>query len=672
MKRKIVKFEPKIKRYLPEFIDFARSARKKLAACSRENFTSTIWRLRESILRDIPQSPNDICLRTAIAKSVLLDLAGLGWNYNIRQKVVYLRSMECHDGDIAATKAAVRRSHLVERDSQLRENSVREFVRNMERRRLTECGWHSIFSVMRDGKKLACQISKLVQIHDDSKKLQLSRDVIAPYLQFVRGDEKCDQTGLVLKDIWRYFRHTWVNAYKTLPGRSMMILVRDAAVENHPVIGIAALGSSVAQQKVRDCWIGWDQDTFVKNLESQASAKYVKWLLRTLHTHVQGIYLKDLKRDRLCDILDLDYPTMNVIECLESEADRAAERHRLFPRAADTKSQQRASTSVDWERQANMPLFRSKRCRTLARLLRIRMEFQSAGLKNGTKAELVGALKRASFRKSVGQLVRIIKAEHVGINMMDIIVCGAIPPYNTILGGKLVCMLLCSPEVVHEYSCRYGRSPSIIASSIQGAPVIRDAKLMLLCTTSLYGTGSSQYNRLRIPCGLADNGGTNSLVYKCLGRSEGFGSYHFSKETMKLMNTLLARNKRGRRVNSIFGEGVNPRLRKIREALEVVGLSPDELLSHGNSRVVYAASLVRNLQDSLLGLSKRPFYLLSQKNPKKRTEEIVDYWRERWFMKRVLREETVKEVSRHTLSYPITHGARVQLPGDGDQKELDF
>jgi hypothetical protein len=138
------------------------------------------------------------------------------------------------------------------------------------------------------------------------------------------------------------------------------------------------------------------------------------------------------------------------------------------------------------------------------------------------------------------------------------------------------------------------------------------------------------------------------------------------------MNTLLARNRRGRRVNSIFGEGVNPRLRKIREALETVGLSSDELLSHGNVRVVYAASLVRNLRDSLLGISKRPAYLLSQNHAKKQTAQLAEYWRERWFLKRISRVETISELSRHTLSYPIAHGARVQLPRDEAQGEFDF
>ena len=48
---------------------------------------------------------------------------------------------------------------------------------------------------------------------------------------------------------------------------------------------------------------------------------------------------------------------------------------------------------------------------------------------------------------------------------------------------------------------------------------------------------------------------------------------------------LLDLRKRGfQRVNSVFGEGVNPRMRKIREGLEVLGAPTDKLLLHGNQR----------------------------------------------------------------------------------------
>ena len=39
--------------------------------------------------------------------------------------------------------------------------------------------------------------------------------------------------------------------------------------------------------------------------------------------------------------------------------------------------------------------------------------------------------------------------------------------YNEIFGGKLISMLLTSPEVINEYHNRYKNQPSIIASSMR-------------------------------------------------------------------------------------------------------------------------------------------------------------------------------------------------------------
>ncbi|MBB5338962.1 Druantia anti-phage system protein DruA [Tunturiibacter gelidoferens] len=160
-----------------------------------------------------------------------------------------------------------------------------------------------------------------------------------------------------------------------------------------------------------------------------------------------------------------------------------------------------------------------------------------------------------------------MKAERVGINMMDITVCGAVAPYNPILGGKLVCLLLCSSEIVHAYRERYKNHVSVIASSMAAKEVHRDPQLVLMATTSLYGVGSSQYNRIRVPAELVGGNAGESVGFIELGKSEGFGSFHFSKETIKVAQALLGRLDGGRKVNSIFGEGVNPLMRKLREAL---------------------------------------------------------------------------------------------------------
>jgi hypothetical protein len=136
---------------------------------------------------------------------------------------------------------------------------------------------------------------------------------------------------------------------------------------------------------------------------------------------------------------------------------------------------------------------------------------------------------------------------------------------------------------------------------------------------------------------------------------------------------MLARQKGGRRVNSIFGEGVNPRMRKLREAFEIVGLPSDEILQHRNTRIVYAVKLARNFSQVLLGLTPTARYLFPLSTPAKRTKQIAAYWRERWLHGRIGHPGMLDQVARHTLAYPVTHGGRVMLPPlDGDQNEFEF
>jgi hypothetical protein len=250
--------------------------------------------------------------------------------------------------------------------------------------------------------------------------------------------------------------------------------------------------------------------------------------------------------------------------------------------------------------------------------------------------------------------------------MMDITVCGAIAPYTHLLGGKLVCSLLFSPEIVRAYSRRYLGHESIIASSMKGAAVCRPPRLVLLGTTSLYGKGSSQYNRLHIPLAALGVEPGLALRYEELGLSIGYGSFHVGATTVRLINTLLSRRIEGRRVNSIFGEGVNPLMRKIREALDLLDLPSDAILRHGNQRVIYGVALARNFRDVLLGLAERPAYFLPLKDPARSTAAIAEFWRHRWLLRRVLREGVLEAVSAHSLAYPVAHGARVPAGAAGD------
>ncbi len=615
-----------------------------------------------STLHGLNSCPSTETLKLLLSLNVLTDLILQGWTLRIEEESVAIAYVT-PDEDIAKAKAAVRRRHLIERDSQLREPAVATFIRSMEQRRLTTSGWHSIYSLMRDGKDLAERLRQSTAIADDQLRLDALDGIIAPYIQFVEPEVRCQHTGLLLTDVWRYFRHTWTTAYRSVPGRSMMILIRDAAAPNHPVMGIAALGSAVVQQRVRDQWIGWDAEAGVAALLEVPSVSTAKWLHKELDERIRSTYVKDLIESDVLTRRELSRPIDETIARLRAEGDNAIKRHRQNPQKALHKSHTKTGSlsNTAWEERARSQLFRAKRCRLLATLLGIRQVF-AKHLDELRKDLIAAAFSSQHFRNSVAQLLRMIKAERVGICMMDITVCGAVAPYNTLLGGKLVSALMCSPEVTQFYARRYGQQQSLIASSMAGKGVIRHPSLVLLCTTSLYGTGASQYNRIKIP--VAELGGTHDgvLEYKALGFSIGYGSFHFSNETVGIINTLLARTNGGRKVNSIFGEGVNPLLRKIREGLDAVGLPSDQLLQHGNRRIVYGICLAKNFRQVLLGLHRRPQFLLPQLRPQQSTEAISAYWRRRWLDARAHRPGILEAIAAHTLDYPMKHGAQVSLP----------
>src|ERR1051326_3081151 len=606
-------------------------------------------------------------IRLNLACSVMLDLVAQTWKLRVTDEGIALHAPVQQESSPLAEKERVRQAHLAERDASLAKPSITDFVKDMERKRLTSAGWHSIFSLMRDGKELSERLKRILNVDSEQQRLDLLAQVISPYIQFVEGEARCEHTGLKLRDIWRYFRLTWVNEYKSVPGRSMMILIRDAAAPNHPVIGIAALGSSVVQQKVRDELIGWDAAGFSRRFAKNPSLKTTRQLHKALQSMIDGIYIKDLTREKVITASQLKRPTSNVIDRLRVEGRNARILHERNPHVAVHKSNSDDLNDPNvCKRKAETMLFRSKRCLQLAKLLTIRQCFLRHQFLPTNKRNLKTALQASQVRKAIGQLIRLVKAEHVGIDMMDITVCGAVAPYNAVLGGKLICMLLASPEIVQHYSKRYKRQPSIIASGVKGSPVHRPHNLVLLCTTSLYGIGSSQYNRIKVPA-IEIGGVTNQkLEYQKWGYSVGYGSFHFSRETTAWIKFLLGRQG-NRRINSIFGEGVNPLMRKIRSALDSVGLMSDELLQHGNARVIYGIPLATNYKEVLMGLSTRPSYIIPETNPTLRTSLLSFYWRKRWLLPRIERPEILERVSSHTLTYPIRHGARVPLGREGGE-----
>lgn len=627
-----------------------------------------IRRVRYQALERALECGNDAqALRVCV--SVLCDLRAQGWEIRVHNDAIEIRAPE-EAADFMQEKARIRAGLLVERDQQLNLPSVRRFIQAMERRRLGPTGqWVSVFSLMRDGRDLADQLRRVREIPSEAAKSEALRRIIRPYIQVV-DDSTCPYTGIKLKDIWRYFRHTWVSPHNNLPGRNVWFLIRDAAVDHHPVIGIAALGSAVVQLRIRDEWIGWARERFIERLRENPTDEWACWIDQRLEEQLADIYADDLFERGLLTDDWVARPSPECIRALRELAKEARETHRLYGSAREHKGISEDATPINWEERARTHLFLSKRAATLADILEDRWVLQNNGFTEPAGEFLAKTLRRAPARKAIGRILRRTKAAHVGIDMLDITVCGSVPPYNHILGGKLVSLLLTSPEVRAAYEQRYGDRPSVIASSMAGRAVHRPPRLVLLGTTSLYGVGSSQYNRLRMP---AENVGGipgAEIRYVELGVTEGYGSFHFSSETLNEIRILYAQTGNGRRVKHIFGEGANPRMREVREALDRVGLPSDRLLRHGSSRVVYAIPLATNFRDVLIAQSSSPEYIIPGDQPTDRTQAIVDYWIERWLSKRIQNDHLLDAVATHTLSYPIDHGARVMLPPNGDQSSL--
>ena len=614
-----------------------------------------------SAAADLPERQVvDATLRT------LADLALQGWSFDLEGGGVALRAPADLAEDHAARRAEVRRQEVLKRDEQLSKSSVRRFVQDMERRRLHEGTFVSVFSLFRDGRALAEQL-RTAREAPPEERLAMLKEAVDPYLVFFTDQDRCPYTGLRLMDVWRYFRHTWANQYTSVPGRTMPFIVRDRAVETHPVVGIGALSSAAVQIRIRDEWIGWHPEVVLADLRNDPTPARGRWLREVADRGIEETFKQDLLEEVLTPA-ELSAPTPEAIARLRAHAAERRARHQANPDAAEHKAT-RPDAAVDWDEEARGHLFTSKRALQLAGLLEARRVLDEALSAAPTSAEVAALAEDRAGARVIQRLAKKAKGDRVGTAVADISVCGAVPPYGPLIGGKLVAMLAASPEVVAAYRRRYEGQVSHIASRMAGRPITRPADLAYLGTTSLYGR-SSQYNRVRVPADRVGGPAAEELRFHDLGLSEAIGTSQFSDGTVRAFEGVLDQSEEGNRVNYIFGEGVSPKLRMVRAALGYLGF-PLELLSHRRRRVVYGVPLVANLRDHLLGVEESPRYLFDMEGPEA-TAAVAGWWRERWLTRRVEADEVLDAVAAHTLTWPIIHGARVPLPPEEPRPQLSL
>ncbi|MFY9512939.1 MAG: Druantia anti-phage system protein DruA [Rubrivivax sp.] len=585
-------------------------------------------------------------LKARVASTLLRDLLNMAWDVHATAHHVYVRPPR--PVDPIERKALTRQQLLFGRNDQLCEDSNRRFLFGVERpSKYSSC--KPMTDLIADGRRLSEQLQSIAAAPKALRAEMLER-ICQPYLQLV-SEERDEFTNQRLIDIWRYFRHSWSTRYRSTPGRNLFYLVRDAAQPNHPVIGITALGNTVMQLTPRDAQLGWTLsgllDVCARGEVSEAE------VLRAFRTRLEDdfeqIYKDDLPVDRRIDHC-VDDETLSRLAVIEQDASK--DREEALKGDDDTVAKKYEDFTPQRLLQlTKSPLYRAKRARAAREILRA---YRTIATWHFALSDLAATDHGAWALNTV---LKQLKKRFSATSMMELTVCGAVAPYNHLLGGKLVCLMMASPRVVNDYTERYSGMVSVIASQMAGRPISKEPHLAFLGTTSLYTDHSSQYNRVRLPAGTI--AGQRAMIeYQKIGRTEGFGSPNLSVETEQGLAEIAEATSGFRNVNFVFGEGQSPKLRLLREGFAGLGLNQTNLLQHGSPRIIYGVQLVSNLSRMLLGVDDQPDYAIDPETADAE-RDIGRHWISRWLASRLDHAPALQAVASST---PLTERVSRLIP----------
>jgi len=195
-------------------------------------------------------------------------------------------------------------------------------------------------------------------------------------------------------------------------------------------------------------------------------------------------------------------------------------------------------------------------------------------------------------------------------NVLTAYILGAVPPYNQILGAKLVALSAISKEVTNDFYKRYKNKKTVITKKE------KPPYLIAIDTMGAFGK-SAIYTRLK--------------GWKFIGYTKGHSHIHLTSNGV--YNILLEVIKKYGNKDILkkykYGEGPNYKLRVISEGLKILGLNKNKLTLHSIKRGYYFAPLAENWKDFLLLKTNTPIFNTNS------LEEQFIYWKQRWLPKRI-------------------------------------
>lgn len=180
---------------------------------------------------------------------------------------------------------------------------------------------------------------------------------------------------------------------------------------------------------------------------------------------------------------------------------------------------------------------------------------------------------------------------------------GALPPYNDLLGGKMVAMALTSNEIREAYKEKYENKVTLLNK------VVLPARLLFITTTSAFGK-SSVYDRIRYK---------QEIVANFIGLTSGSGTFHIPQVIFE--EILVYLDSQGVDVTRGYGTGPSRKLELVQKGLSLLEIP--NYIFHNIKRGYYLFPNVNNLYD-VLHENKQPIWHNRPLN------KLVKFWKERY------------------------------------------
>lgn len=189
---------------------------------------------------------------------------------------------------------------------------------------------------------------------------------------------------------------------------------------------------------------------------------------------------------------------------------------------------------------------------------------------------------------------------------------GALPPYNDLLGGKMVALAVTANEVRAAYRRRYEGRRTVMDGRVL------EPDLLFVTTTSAFGP-SSIYDRLKY---------RGELAAIPIGYTRGSGTFHVPASLTREMYGMLGRI--GVDTSTSYGHGPSRKVKLLRDGFARLGLGG--FCQHGLKREAYLFPLAGNLR-GVIHDGEKPAWV------DRPLDEVVEYWLERWAVPRAGRTE---------------------------------